>query len=195
MSEMNRARAVFYTLFSALFTYGTPKRSYADLIAMLETIRSSDFDSEATKACESLLDLIRSDENALEEEFENIFVLPFGSIVPITASIYFDQREAGEPLVKIKELLLLAKMIKDENNFSENEDHFGVIFGFAAKLLSDETTANNTIFYSLYRDLIAPFAPRFAQAILQNEKAVIYKHIAVLLERFLAFEEGYLSAK
>lgn len=192
-TEIDRARAVFYGLFSLLFTYKAPSRSFDELTQMLEAIEKSGFDKEASTAAENLLDLIGSNAQKLEDEFEELFVLPFGNNTPITASYYFDEREAGEPLVKTKELLLLAKFIRADELFSDNEDHFGFIFGFATKLLNDPTSANRTILATLHKEIIAPFAQPFATRVKTHPKSKIYKEIAVLLDRFLAFEENYYS--
>lgn len=196
--ELDQARAVFYALFGVLFSYEAPKRSKNELISMLETIESSNFDEAGVVAASELLDVIASDLASLEDEFSELFVLPFGDGVAITASIYHDDREAGEPLIRVRELLYLAKLHKEDSEFTESEDHFGFIFNFASQLIRLEVDSGDgvyrTIMNSLYSELISPYAPQFAKRIASHKTAKIYKSVATLLDRFLAFEASYYAS-
>ncbi|GHV10396.1 hypothetical protein AGMMS50229_21460 [Campylobacterota bacterium] len=130
MDDFNEARSVLYGALSLLFMYKAAGKKPQDTIKLLGAIEDSDFDGAATASAKTLQKALEQTDgfDKLEEEFDTLFMLPFGDAVPMSASVYYDDLEAGKPLLAVKEVLNLAALRRDDDNFGDNEDNFGFVF-------------------------------------------------------------------
>lgn len=198
--QIQQARAVFYSVLSLLFMDKAAQKNPNELIRLLNAIEESGFDEAACQAA-SALKAITQDAEGLEtmaEEFGELFVLPFGQRIPLTASVYYDDREAGAPLLKVKEVLNLAALRREAGSFSDHEDNFGFVFTLMARLIRDGIEQNDNALLvasnALYEGIIKPYAPLLTDRVLNAPRASVYRNAAVLVSRFLAVEAEFYEA-
>jgi TorA maturation chaperone TorD len=196
--RLDEARAVFYGLLSLLFIYRAASRKRGDPIALLSAIEASDFDDEACKSAKALrLELEKEGGfERLDEEFSALFLIPFGDVVAMNASVYYDDMEAGKPLSAVKDILNLFALRKEAGVFSENEDNFGFVFALSARLIRlslDGDSAASVAARRLYKEIIDPFAPKFLKRIKKNPNISLYNLVANLAERFVLFEAEFYT--
>ena len=196
-TEINQARTVFYGALSLLFIYQAGSKKPNDLITLLTRIEQTNFDDKACQAARSLRTELETEGgfSRLDEEFNALFLLPFGQQVPMNASVYYDQLEAGKPLLIVKEVLNRVGLRKEKQAFSEHEDNLGFLFALMLRLLKDALTGQNNTAYvaahRIYEEVLKPYAPQFCQRLISNDQAVLYKHAGLLLKRFMAYEEEF----
>ncbi|MDR3347343.1 MAG: molecular chaperone TorD family protein [Helicobacteraceae bacterium] len=198
-NELNEGRAVFYGVLSLLFIYKAASKKPEDPIKLLGAIEESGFDDAACQSAKKLRLALR-EENGFDEfddEFSQLFLLPFDGNVPMSASVYHDDLEAGKPLLKVKEILNIAALRKEQKNFSENEDNFGFLFALMTKLARESAAGNNVAFIAmgdLYSAVIKPYAPLFAARIKADKRSRLLKEAAILLERFMNAEDKFYGS-
>ncbi|MDR2033139.1 MAG: molecular chaperone TorD family protein [Helicobacteraceae bacterium] len=198
MYELNAARSVLYGALSLLFVYGAAHKKPEDTITALKAIEDSDFDKEACQNVKLLREALEKEGgfDALGEEFSALFLIPFGEIVPMNASRYYDEQEAGKPLAIVREILKNRALIKDSQKFSENEDNLGFIFALMSRLNRQSAQGEEQSAIAaqkLYKEIINPFAPNFVARLKKNPNIALYGFAVNLLDRFLLFEAEFYS--
>ncbi len=198
--ELNQARAVVYGTLSLLFVYQAASKKPEDLLNFLQALEESGYDDAACDAAKELRTRLQQSGGfeELDEEFSDLFLLPFGNGVAMTASVYQDEREAGEPLLRVKEVLNLTGLRREVGNFSDNEDNFGFVLTLMANLTREASLTEEMGAFiasgDLYRNVLKPFSPAFVGAIMTNGRASLYRLAAVMLDRFMAFEEHFYGS-
>lgn len=195
--QIQQARTVFYGVLSLLFMDKAAQKNPGELTRLLKAIEESGFDEAACQAAATLKAACEDAEGleAMDEEFSELFILPFGQRIPLTASIYYDEREAGAPLLKVKEVLNLAALRRESARFSDHEDNFGFVFTLMARLIrqgvEEDDNAQLVAANALYEGVIKSYAPLFADRVLSAPRAHLYKAAALLLNRFLIAEAEF----
>jgi TorA maturation chaperone TorD len=197
--ELNKARSVFYGALSLLFIYQAASKKPEDTIGLLKAIEESDFDDAACQSAKTLRSRLEKDGfGALDEEFSALFLIPFGDLTPMNASIYYDEMEADKPLSTVKEIMALSALRKESGKFSENEDNFGFVFALMSRLnrlaAQEEDSAAFIGAGRLYGEIIKPFAPQFLKRLKKNKNISLYNFVVEIAERFLAFEEEFYAS-
>ena len=195
--NMDKARALYYGMFSRLFTLSSDYKRYYELISIVETLKENSLDSLSAEAFENLYAKLPSKSNSdLIHEFDTIFYAPQNKTIKTTASFYIEGIESGKKRLEMQNFLAKTKIRRDEDKFSDAEDHIGFIFTVMAEL--SELSANGEEAYEntahcIFEQILNEFVDEFNQDLFEHKDADIFKNVAVLLKSFIAFERLYLE--
>jgi len=195
--EINRARAVYYSLFSNVFVYCSSTQSYLQLINMIDVLIKNPLDDtscEALKRIKKELDPLSNIK--LVQEFDDLFHNPFSSTIRTTASFYDEHVESGTKRVQMLDFLAKTKIRRDEKQYTDLEDSAAFIFTLMAELLElvsqgEEQYKNMT--HCIFSDVLNEFIDEFSRDIYEHENAVIFKDVIIVLQAFISFERLYLE--
>ena len=129
-------------------------------------------------------------------QYQELFLVPFGTSVSLSASWQYEEREAGIMLLKVREVLAKTKIRRDENSFTAQEDNFGFIFTLCAYLIEQQINSEikENLQKELFKEVINPFINKFPfQLVASNSE--IYSLVGILLGIFFNFEKVYLELK
>ncbi|MDX4039802.1 molecular chaperone TorD family protein [Aliarcobacter skirrowii] len=197
--EINKARALYYNLFSRVFVYPKDMDKYKELITILNIIKESPLDENSQKSIINIINNLDKDSNKiLINEFDEVFSNLSSDVVRNTASFYDEGIENGTKRLEMIQFLAKTKIRRDENNYFENEDSVGFILAVLSELIEavnlGDLEYKNTI-HCIFEQILNPFVDEFTEDLYKNEKSVIYKDIAVIFSSFIAFERLYLEVK
>ncbi len=197
--KMNRARALYYAMFSRCFVFTTDNKRYFELISLIDILKENPLDKASAQAFEDIRKVIKSDSNvAFMQEFDAIFHSPETQTLRTTASYYDEDIESGKKRVEMQNFLAKTKIRRDENAYSDYEDHIGFIFSVMAELC--ELIANGEVQYKntahcIFEQILNEFVDRFSKELYEHESADIFKNIVVVLKSFIEFERVYLEVQ
>lgn len=195
--EVNKARSVYYKLFSNFFVYSKDITKYFQLLNLIDIVKENPLDSASASALESISKKLQKDTNiTLVQEYDDIFHNPQTTQVRTTASFYDEQVESGKKRVQMLDFLAKTKIRRDEKEFPEYEDSIGFIFTVLselANLVSEGEEQYKTLQHCMFADILNEFVEEFSKAIYEHEKADIFKDVIVLLHGFMEFERLYLE--
>jgi len=195
--NMDKARALYYTMFSRLFTLSSDYKKYYELITIVEILKENPLDVLSAEAFENLYAKLPSKSNSeLIHEFDMIFYAPQNKMIKTTASFYIEGIESGKKRLEMQNFLAKTKIRRDEDMFSDSEDHIGFICTVMAEL--SELSANGEDVYDntahcIFEQILNEFVDEFNQNLYEHKDADIFKNVAVLLKSFIAFERLYLE--
>jgi TorA maturation chaperone TorD len=133
----------------------------------------------------------RCSPEAVEHEFQDLFIgLGRGEVVPY-ASWYADSLLMGVPLVRLRSDL--AKMqIERQTKVCEPEDHAAALCETMALMIRDPdiSTAQQALFFHRH---IYPWMIRFFRDLQQTRSARFYRAVGRLGESFLRVENQHLQ--
>ncbi|MCV6608349.1 MAG: molecular chaperone TorD family protein, partial [Campylobacterales bacterium] len=133
--ELNKARAVYYGVFSRFFVYSKDTTEYFQLRDTLKTLSKNPLDKTSKEALDSILEKLDSTSNVtLLSEFDDIFYNPTSSTIRTSASFYDEGVESGKKRVEMQQFLGKTKIRRNEEKFTEYEDHFGFVFTVMSEL-------------------------------------------------------------
>lgn len=193
--EIDRARLFIYNLLSLLFVESHAKNELGKIKEALELLSVNSFDDDVSEAAKAILqNLQSSSDDELYNEHQEIFLVPFDKFISLSASYYYEQREGGAMLLKVRNLLAKTKIRKDEVAFSAPEDHFGFIFTFLSYLIEQELQGelDASLQKELFEAVINPFCDEIANKIMSSDTK-IYSHVGAILGNFCNFERVYLD--
>ena len=196
-ANMDRARALYYGMFSRLFTLSGEMSSYYELRSLVETLGKNPLDALSAEAFKSLLEALPLDSNVvLFKEFDRLFYAPETKTIRTTASYYDAAVENGKKRLEMQNFLAKTKIRRDEEKFSDYEDHIGFIFTVLAELSDltakgEEQYANTA--HCIFAEILNEFVDDFGKILYEHPESDIYKHVAVILKSFIAFERLYLE--
>lgn len=196
-AKMDRARSLYYGMFSRLFTLSAEYKRYYELITLVETLKENPLDALSAEAFESLHTKLPSKSNAaLMHEFDTLFYAPKTKTIRTTASYYDNGVENGRKRLEMQNFLAKTKIRRDEDKFSDYEDHIGFIFTVMAELstltASGEKAYQNTA-HCIFEEILNDFVDLFAKELYEHPQADIFKDAAVILKAFIEFERIYLD--
>lgn len=195
--NINKARALYYAMFSRCFVFTTDNSRYFELVNFIDTLKENPLDKSSEKALLEIKETVQSDSNiTFMREFDEIFHSPETYIVRTTASYYDENIESGKKRVEMQNFLAKTKIRRDEKEYSDYEDHIGFIFAVMSELC--ELIANGEEQYSntahcIFEQILNEFIDEFAKELYEHESAVIFKNVVVLLKSFIEFERIYLE--
>ena len=195
--EINKARAVYYSLFSHLFVYSAETTRYLQLINTVDILINSPLDDtscDALKRIKAQLDPM-SNVN-LVQEFDDLFHNPFSSTIRTTASFYDEQVESGKKRVQMLDFLTKTRIRRDENTYTDLEDSVAFILTLMAELLgliSEGQEQYKTLTHCIFADVLNDFVDEFARDVYEHENAKIFKDVIIVLQAFISFERLYLE--
>lgn len=195
--NIDQARVFLYDILSLLFVEEHAKNSTNAIIKSLETLSLNSFDTDVQEAVNNILFYIKeSNDKAFYQEYQELFIIPFGNFIPLSASWYDERREAGTMLVKVRDILAKTKIRKDENNFQAQEDHYGFIFTLCSYLLEQNVKGelDENLQKELFVMLINPYCDVIAQKLIESKRD-IYSNVGVIMDNFCNFERAYLDVQ
>lgn len=196
-NKINKARALYYSMFSRFFVFSSNNNRYLELIELINTLKENPLDASTAIAFEELSNTLKMDSNVeLMLEFDDIFHSPETTTVRTTASYYDEDIESGKKRVEMQNFLAKTKIRRDEKKYSDYEDHIGFIFTVLAELCTlisegEENYVNTS--HCIFDQILNDFVDDFSKEIYEHESAKIYKNVIVLLKAFIEFERIYLE--
>ncbi|RXJ96521.1 hypothetical protein CRV00_02585 [Malaciobacter molluscorum] len=196
-TEINKARAIYYKIFSSFFVYTTNMNKYKHLLELIELVKNNSLDSSSNEAFLNLSYKLPKDSNELLlQEYDQIFYNPQTTQVRTTASYYDEGVESGRKRVQMLDFLAKTKIRRDEKQFSEYEDSIGFVFTVLselATLVSEGQEHYKTVQHCIFKDILNEFVEEFSKIIYEHEKSDIFKEVIVALVSFMEFERLYLE--
>lgn len=197
--KMNRARALYYAMFSRCFIFTTDTKRYYELVTYIDILKENPLDKGSAVAFEEIRKVIKSDSNIeFMKEFDAIFHSPETQTLRTTASYYDEDIESGKKRVEMQNFLAKTKIRRDEKAYSDYEDHIGFIFSVMSELseliANGEEQYKNTA-HCIFDQILNQFVDRFAKELYEHESSDIFKHVVILLKSFIEFERVYLEVQ
>jgi len=196
-ANMDRARSLYYAMFSRLFTLSGEMGKYYELRTLVETLKANPLDRLSEEAFESLYSQLSADSNVLLiKEFDRLFYAPETKTIRTTASYYDAGVENGRKRLEMQNFLAKTKIRRDEEKFSDYEDHIGFIFTVLAELTAltaegEEVYVNTA--HCIFSEILNEFVDVFAKILYEHPESDIFKNVAVILKSFIEFERIYLD--
>jgi TorA maturation chaperone TorD len=195
--NMDRARSLYYAMFSRLFTLSGEMGKYYELRSLVETLKANPLDALSSEAFEKLYEQLDVRSNVtLVKEFDTLFYAPQTKTIRTTASYYDAGVENGRKRLEMQNFLAKTKIRRDEEKFSDYEDHIGFIFTVMAELTvliadGEEVYANTA--HCIFAEILNEFVDVFTKILYEHPESNIFKNVAVILKSFIAFERIYLD--
>lgn len=193
--EINQARIFIYNILSMLFVENHVKHNAQMIIENINILCDNAFDEEVEASLKQILHHIdQAGVQSLYENYQDLFLVPFGNHVSLSSSLYHEQREAGTMLVKVRSILAKTKIRRDESMFTAPEDHYGFLFTFSAYLI--EQQQSKALCEDLQKELFAHIINPYIDSLLkelQTSNNPIYSPVALFLSNFIQFERNYLK--
>ena len=193
--EINKARAFLYNTLSLLFVEEYVKNSNKELKEALQIISTNSFDEDVCIAAKEILNYLETNGfDKLYIDYQELFIVPFGEFVSLSASWYHEQREGGLMQLKVKDVLANTKIRRDENSFKAPEDHYGFIFTLASYLLEQQIKEEikEDLQKELFKEVINPYCDELFYKLI-GSSSKIYSQVGVILGNFCNFERAYLD--
>lgn len=192
--QINKARAIYYSLLGIFFSYQGIKKHQDLAIQILEQIFANPINDQTQKDSQILLSELEGKGcEAIMEEFDRLFIDNFSQkAISLTASYYDEGWEFGEKCLKIRDLILESEFRKSEE-FIEPEDHLGFLLLFCSSLLQKANPCSIAMCKKIFEDLINDYVNFVVIEILKSKNAKFYKSVAKILGSFAEFERLYLE--
>ncbi|WP_321315234.1 molecular chaperone TorD family protein [Halarcobacter sp.] len=195
--EINKARAIYYKVFSSFFVYTKDVERYFNLLNLINVLKENPLNDTSANALENISNKLQNDSNILLlQEYDDIFDNPQTSQIRTTASYYHEGVESGKKRVEMQNFLAKTKIRRDEKQYSDYEDNIGFIFTVLNELCELQVKGNseykNTI-HCIFESILNEFVDEFSKALYEHESSNIYKDVVVVLKAFIEFERLYLE--
>ena len=197
--KMNKARALYYAMFSRCFVFTTDTKRYFELISFIDILKENPLDKASAEAFENIRKIVKSDSNiTFMKEFDAIFHSPETHTLRTTASYYDEDVESGKKRVEMQNFLAKTKIRRDEKSYTDYEDHIGFIFSVMSELCeliaNGEDQYKNTA-HCIFEEILNDFVDLFAKELYEHKEADIFKNVVILLKSFIEFERLYLEVQ
>lgn len=197
--KMNKARALYYAMFSRCFVFTSDTKRYFELIEFIDILKENPLDKSSAEAFENIRAVVKSDSNVtFMKEFDAIFHSPATQTLRTTASYFDEDIESGKKRVEMQNFLAKTKIRRDEKSYSDYEDHIGFIFSVMSELCeliaNGEEQYKNTA-HCIFKEILNDFVDRFSKELYEHESADIFKNVVIVLKSFIAFERIYLEVQ
>ena len=194
-TEIDKARLFLYNILSLLFVEEYVKNNVDKVVQDLETLACNSFSEDVSKACLEILKYLK--ENGFDKlylDYQDLFIVPFGEYIPLSASWYHEQREGGYMQIKVRDILAKTKIRKDEKSFTAPEDHYGFIFTLSAYLLEQQIKEeiNEDLQKELFKEVINLYCDELFYKLI-GSSSKIYSQVGVILGNIGNVERVYLE--
>lgn len=193
--DIDKARLFIYNILAQLFVEEHAKNNKEGIIEGLNALAQNSFDADVTASCNKAISLLETYENnELYKQYQELFLVPFGNSVSLSASWQDEEREAGTMLLKVKDVLAKTKIRRDESAFSAPEDNFGFIFTLCAYLIEQQVEGEikENLQKELFKEVLNPIIDKFSFQLVASGTEV-YSLIGSVLSIFFNFERAYLE--
>ena len=196
-TKINKARALYYAMFSRFFVFTSGTKRYYELIEIINLLKRNPLDNMTKNAFDNLSSTLKVDSNInFMNEFDDIFHSPETKTIRTTASYYHEDIECGKKRIEMQNFLAKTKIRRDEEKYSDYEDHVGFIFTVLSELCELEYEGSveyrNTI-HCIFTSILNEFIDDFSKELYEHESADIFKNVVVILKAFIEFERIYLE--
>lgn len=193
--EIDKARGFLYNILSLLFVEENVKNNTPKIIECLEILSNNAFDDEVATASNDILEYLKQNgSEKLYVDYQDLFIVPFGEFIHLSASWYHEQREGGYMQIKVRDILAKTKIRKDENFFSAPEDHYGFIFTLSSYLI--EQQINNEIKEDLqkelFKEVINPYCEELFYKLISSS-SLVYSKVGLIFGNICNLERSYLE--
>jgi TorA maturation chaperone TorD len=193
--EIDKARGFLYNILSLLFVEENVKNNTPKIIECLEILSNNAFDDEVAMASNDILEYLKQNgSEKLYVDYQDLFIVPFGEFIHLSASWYHEQREGGYMQIKVRDILAKTKIRKDENFFSAPEDHYGFIFTLSSYLI--EQQINNEIKEDLqkelFKEVINPYCEELFYKLISSS-SLVYSKVGLIFGNICNLERAYLE--
>jgi TorA maturation chaperone TorD len=193
--EIDKARGFLYNILSLLFVEENVKNNTPKIIECLEILSNNAFDDEVATASNDILEYLKQNgSEKLYVDYQDLFIVPFGEFIHLSASWYHEQREGGYMQIKVRDILAKTKIRKDENFFSAPEDHYGFIFTLSSYLI--EQQINNEIKEDLqkelFKEVINPYCEELFYKLISSS-SLVYSKVGLIFGNICNLERAYLE--
>ena len=118
--SVNKARSLYYGLLSKMFVFTTSQERYAGVVEALDGMIENPIDENSGEALKEIKSfIIEKGEEALIQEYDDVFHNPAYKVVRNTASYYDEGVESGHMRVAVKNFLAKTRIRRDEKNYKE----------------------------------------------------------------------------
>ena len=95
--SIHQARALYYTFFVKILSFNAQADKYAKIADLLKIFIANPLDEDSDVAFRSIDSSLRAKGGceALKEEYDEVFVSPESSFIPMSASYYDEGRDDG----------------------------------------------------------------------------------------------------
>lgn len=194
---INQARALYYTFFAKIFSFAAKAEEYASLDELLSVFIANPLDETSHEAFLLIQKALKEEGyGALKQEYDEVFVSPESSFVPLSASYYDEGRDDGQKRVQAAGFVLRSKFRKNKPMCNDSEDQVLFLFRFMSKLIQAGSTGDEEslkISKEVFSEIINEFIDEFLEHLLNHEYSFYYKNTAIILEAFIEFERMYLG--
>lgn len=195
--SVNKARSLYYGLLSKMFVFTTDKSRYSGVLEVLDVLIENPMDEASHEALKEIKEFFSTyGEEALSQEYDDVFHNPAYSVVRNTASYYDEGVESGHMRLAMINFLAKTRIRKNEHSFKENEDSFGFIFTFMHELIELIMAGNkeyDNLHHCIFAEVINGIIDEFIIAVYEHKMAKAYRFVAVVLNSFVAFERLYFE--
>ena len=193
--EIDKARGFLYNILSLLFVEENVKNNTPKIIECLEILSNNAFDDEVAMASNDILEYLKQNgSEKLYVDYQDLFIVPFGEFIHLSASWYHEQREGGYMQIKVRDILAKTKIRKDEKFFRAPEDHYGFIFTLSSYLI--EQQINNEIKEDLqkelFKEVINPYCEELFYKLISSS-SVVYSKVGLIFGNICNLERAYLE--
>lgn len=148
------------------------------------------------QAVQKLAEILRKKElRELKKEYYELFINPYSKfILPLNAAHYLDGKNYGPSLVRCRELLKQAQLVKIQT-IKDSEDNLLIMLDTLISLIEEEkegVAATHTHQKELVLNFLLPMANKLAAAAATNPKANFYQHCALFLKEYIILEKNLL---
>ena len=193
--EIDKARGFLYNILSLLFVEENVKNNTQKIIECLEILSNNAFDDEVAMASNDILEYLKQNgSEKLYVDYQDLFIVPFGEFIHLSASWYHEQREGGYMQIKVRDILAKTKIRKDEKFFRAPEDHYGFIFTLSSYLI--EQQINNEIKEDLqkelFKEVINPYCEELFYKLISSS-SLVYSKVGLIFGNICNLERAYLE--
>lgn len=195
--SVNKARSLYYGFLSKMFVFTVLPSRYQGILEALEVMIENPIDENSGEALKEIANYFEElGQDAIIQEYDDVFHNPSFKVVRNTASYYDEGVESGHKRLEVKNFLAKTKIRRDEENFKENEDSMGFIFTFMhelVELVMQNQKEYDNIQHCLFTEVINPCIDEFMVAVYEHPASKVYKSAAIVLNAFIAFERMYFE--
>lgn len=194
---INQARLLYYAFFAKILDFVEKEEAYADIETLLNIFSANPLDESTLEAFLSIKNHLKTEGfTALKQEYDDVFVSPESSFIPLSASYYDEGRDDGQKRVKAAGLVLRSKFRKNKPICNDSEDQILFLFRFMNKLIQAGVEGDEeslTLSREVFADVINDCIDEFIDHLSQHEQTFFYKNTAIILRAFIDFERLYLN--
>jgi len=199
-NNMNKARVVYYGLFSAVLSFLETDKNYENIKNTIDFLNENPLETHSEKALLEMKNFLEKESfKGLQAESNLVFFSPSTTYIPVSASFYDEARDDGKKKIEMLSYISESTFRRDESVYKEAEDNIGFILTFIHKLLENSLDNNEKsenseelakkVFANILNETIDPFLTN----LYNHENADFYKNLALLLKIFMEFERHYYS--